>query len=618
MAHRARWRPRPAARRGRGRLVAESATAVLDRSNTRTRVNEANAGVLEAPRNDGLIPIVLIRAGWSLNGNYWPADVLRRDAATAWPAGTLSFVDHQTAEEDEARPAGSMTKLAGFLPEAARWDEKRQAVVGMLRPFALWRDAVLDWAKSGAVGMSIRAYVDARQGEAEGRRGEIIERIHPGGGINSSVDIVTVPAAGGRLGVAESVGAKAKRVGEARNIGVWLESRLHLELTTLADDLYGNGRLTRQERIVLSSAIGDALRVWAERVEADAPQLFQRDIWDDAPDEGEVRADEAVLRRPVAEATSEEIRRALCAALRQQYASENVYVWLYDYDADRRLLWYEQATRDGESSTYQQGYSIGEDGRVTLAEERIVVVARTVYEPVESPATVPTGETVTKPALSTSDSAVSSRPVVEDVRPADSGAGLTTPSTKGREATVDGPQTGATPDIGGAAEPARTIEASETAVQALARLHAALAESQKANEALKAENANLKLTIARLEARDYARDKVTAALEASSLTKSSYKVVLTAILDTVEAWTDEHGRPDETKLQGAIAGEIAAEEVRVAKLLEEKGVGKVSGLGAGDGMGEDTAEAWEQQEIERFMRMGMTREAAERAVRGRD
>src|SRR5690606_28823971 len=148
MAHRARWRPRPAARRGRGRLVTESATAVLDRPDTRTRVDEAKAGALEAPRSDGLIPIVLIRAGCSLNGNYWPADVLRRDAAAAWPAGTLSFVDHATEREDEERPAGSMTRLAGYLVDDAKWDEKRQAVVSMLRPYALWRDAVLDWAAS--------------------------------------------------------------------------------------------------------------------------------------------------------------------------------------------------------------------------------------------------------------------------------------------------------------------------------------------------------------------------------------------------------------------------------------------------------------------------------------
>lgn len=73
---------------------------------------------------------------------------------------------------------------------------------------------------------------------------------------------------------------------EARNVGAWIESRLHLALTQIADDMYGDGRLTRVERITLSAAIGDGLAAWTTRVQADAPQLFARDLFDD-PDEAE-------------------------------------------------------------------------------------------------------------------------------------------------------------------------------------------------------------------------------------------------------------------------------------------------------------------------------------------
>lgn len=67
---------------------------------------------------------------------------------------------------------------------------------------------------------------------------------------------------------------------EAGTLGAWLESRLHLTLTQIADDLFGDGFVTREERITLSGAIGDALTTYNERIMADAPQLYQRDRWE--------------------------------------------------------------------------------------------------------------------------------------------------------------------------------------------------------------------------------------------------------------------------------------------------------------------------------------------------
>jgi hypothetical protein len=73
--------------------------------------------------------------------------------------------------------------------------------------------------------------------------------------------------------------AKEAALTEARNVGGWLESRLHLTFTQLTDEMYGDGRLTREERIGLSSAIGDALAAFTARVETDHPQLFTRDLY---------------------------------------------------------------------------------------------------------------------------------------------------------------------------------------------------------------------------------------------------------------------------------------------------------------------------------------------------
>ena len=68
-----------------------------------------------------------------------------------------------------------------------------------------------------------------------------------------------------------------QRLQEARNVGEWLEARIHLMFTEIADGMFGDGRLTRDERIALSGAIGDALGVFREVIESQAKSLYSRD-----------------------------------------------------------------------------------------------------------------------------------------------------------------------------------------------------------------------------------------------------------------------------------------------------------------------------------------------------
>lgn len=70
-----------------------------------------------------------------------------------------------------------------------------------------------------------------------------------------------------------------QRLQEAANCAEWMESRLHLMFTEIADNLFGEGYLSRDERIALSGAIGDALDSFRAVVEAKASQLYQRSRW---------------------------------------------------------------------------------------------------------------------------------------------------------------------------------------------------------------------------------------------------------------------------------------------------------------------------------------------------
>lgn len=273
--------------------VSESAPATLERQT----VHEAAVG---GARNTGpgRMLVRLIRAGVSLNGNAYPAQVLREAATSrAWAKGTKAYINHASPEEEAAHPTGSIHNLAAVLTEDARWDETTQSLVAEVRLFEPWRGRLSEMAEANAIGMSIRAWVSGQRGEYEGRECFIVNKIEGG----RSVDFVTEPAAGGGIiSVLEAVGTTP--VVEAANLGAWLESRLHLALTQYADDMYGDGRLTRTERIALSAAIGDGLQAWAARVEQEAPQLFQRSRWDDPePETPEPAVADATETSPAAD-----------------------------------------------------------------------------------------------------------------------------------------------------------------------------------------------------------------------------------------------------------------------------------------------------------------------------
>lgn len=222
--------------------------------------------------------ITLITPGWGSSG-YYSAAVLEQAAKDrVFPVKTQQHIDH-----DQDGGVGSVGTLAAALAEDARWEpdwvdpdnpgEEPGRLVAENRVFSHKREMLAEI--KDVIGTSIAASAEISFGEAGGRKGQIIERLFPAP--TNRVDYVTVAGRGGRI----SEVLEAAKVKEARNVGMWLEARMHSMFTNISDEMYGDGRLTREERITLSSALGDALASFTAKVEDAAPQLFERDLWED-------------------------------------------------------------------------------------------------------------------------------------------------------------------------------------------------------------------------------------------------------------------------------------------------------------------------------------------------
>ena len=232
---------------------------------TTTQVRETATMTSTTPES-GTATIALITPGLGSSGVY-RAEVLETAAREqVFPAGTQMFINHQTDQEAWAQPEGDLSKLAGVLTENARWDNDQQALVAEAKIYSHWRPILAEMRDD--IGVSIRAAAEV----SESADGPVIDRITEA----VSVDFVTKAGRGGRIvDLIES----ARNVKEAANIGMWLESRLHTQFTLATNELYGEGKLTRQERISISTALGDALEAFTNRMKADAPQLYSRDPW---------------------------------------------------------------------------------------------------------------------------------------------------------------------------------------------------------------------------------------------------------------------------------------------------------------------------------------------------
>lgn len=302
-------------------ISSESAKQKQELTETLTEISEAN----------GVFEIALISPGWGSSG-YYSSEVLQEAGKQKiFASGTHMFLDHPSSTEEMDRPERSVKDLVAVLQEDARWTGS--ALVGKAKVFSNWKTALAEM--KDAIGVSVRAFAEVKEGEAEGRRGTIIERIEKA----LSVDFVTRAGRGGRiLEVLES----QREIQEKRNIGEFFEAQIHRDFTNIADYQFGDGLISREERISLSSAIGDALNAFRSSIESNSPGLLERDFYDARESETNVPSQSAGAQEEKEEKNMPQIEEA---RLRQLEETEGRVPTL-ESERDQAVKRAEQAEQD--------------------------------------------------------------------------------------------------------------------------------------------------------------------------------------------------------------------------------------------------------------------------------
>lgn len=132
---------------------------------------------------------------WGTTG-YYPADVLARDAAYAFPVGTKMYENHRTATEEYERPVGDVSKMIGKLITAGEYEADNPEGPGVYADVEFYDSYVPRINEIGDdVGLSVDGGADYIDGEIAGRYGKIFTSLL----YIRSVDVVTEAGAGGKL-----------------------------------------------------------------------------------------------------------------------------------------------------------------------------------------------------------------------------------------------------------------------------------------------------------------------------------------------------------------------------------------------------------------------------------
>ena len=143
----------------------------------------------------GIARIRIIKPGWGSSG-YYSEKVLERDAQKVYTPGLHMYLNHPTTKEEKERPERDLRDLAGVIAGSVAYER-----AGPVGP-GVYADALIFKDKRGFlgeiapfIGISHRVMGKSTTGEADGKKGPIIESLDKG----ISVDYVTMPGAGGGI-----------------------------------------------------------------------------------------------------------------------------------------------------------------------------------------------------------------------------------------------------------------------------------------------------------------------------------------------------------------------------------------------------------------------------------
>lgn len=473
----------------------------------------AEAAVAGSARS-GRMTIQVITPGQGSSGSYSAA--VCEAAAPLVAAGTPMYLDHPTEADDFQRPERSLRDLAAVFEGPGRWDPDRGAVVAQAKVFSPYREVLTEMAPY--IGVSVRG-----DGEIDRRTG-IVESITS----IASVDFVTKAGRGGK--VLDVIESARSHTDETLVAGALLEAKYDAEQLAA---LLKKGHAIRNDNGDPSYPIDDvadlrnAIRAVGrggadhdrirKYVAKRAKELDQADLIPDSWGSDGSMKESAALR----ESSANDTQQALSDAVTEAYGSgDTTYSWVRDYDPDTGLVYFDVRS-PGQSATFQQTYSIGEDGTASLTGTRTEVNVRTTYVPV-SPAGRPT----------TQESE-------EDTMP--------------------------------------NIEESELAQLREAAGRVSTLESER--DTIQAERDQARRELAESRATETARTRAR-----SRVTEANGTLPAATVDRIVEAATrqvplTEAGGLDETAFDTAVDAARTAEETYLAGLAEASGAGRVTGLG---------------------------------------
>lgn len=252
-------------------VLAESASLSLGHTSTESK------GVWRAR---------LIEADVEGSSGFYPAEVLKRDGAQAFPAGTHVYLDHPTEAEESDRPERSVKDLAGFLVDGAQYEEgvEGRGLFARIQFIPEIKERIRSLADH--IGLSIRA-----AGEIDDTTtGRVVRSIREG----LSVDVVTRAGAGGRLvnmteSKSENTGASStsSSAGNSNNSGTGVQENRALmaeidqlrestsqQLGYLTEAVTKLTRLLREKQAEMEKQIqeaGDHRRAFSKIMEAKLP-----------------------------------------------------------------------------------------------------------------------------------------------------------------------------------------------------------------------------------------------------------------------------------------------------------------------------------------------------------